>query len=364
MDPIEYALAELARGRPVVVADGEDRENEGDLIVAADRVTTETMAFIVRHSSGFVCVALPDAECARLALPPMYHSNNDHFGTAYRVTVDAASGVSTGISARDRARTARVLADPATRPGDLTRPGHVVPLAARPGGVLERPGHTEAAVDLARLAGLRPAGVLCEVVSERDPSRMARRPELAAFAAEHGLALITIDSLVAFRRATEAAAERVVGVRLPTGSGVLRTVGYRGLPDGAEHVALVAGASDGRDIPVHVHVECVPGDVFGSNGCDCAARLDAAVREVTAARRGIVVYLRPRVGDPLRGLFDERHRVGCGPAELAVAASILTDLGVTSLRHLQNPVAVRGGLDAAFAAAVRREAAEAPGAVA
>ncbi|SEO98170.1 3,4-dihydroxy-2-butanone-4-phosphate synthase [Amycolatopsis saalfeldensis] len=350
MDTVEQALAEIAAGRPVVVLDGPDRENEGDLIVAADRVTPATMAFVVRHSSGFVCVALPQPECERLALPPMHHRNDDRFGTAYRVTVDAAAGIGTGISARDRACTARLLAASTTRPADLNRPGHVVPLAARPGGVLERAGHTEAAVDLTRLAGLRPAGVLCEVVSAREPSRMARRPELSDFAGERGLAMITIEDLIAYRRATEAAAERVASVRLPTEGGTLRTVGYRGVPDGAEHVALVAGEARGADVPVHVHVECVPGDVFGSRQCGCARRLETALREINAAHRGVIVYLRPAGGSPLRALLGDAG-AGCGRADPAVAASILADLGVTSIRHLHNPAATRGALDAALAAA-------------
>jgi 3,4-dihydroxy 2-butanone 4-phosphate synthase/GTP cyclohydrolase II len=380
METIEHALAALAAGRPVVVVDGEDRENEGDLIVAADRITMQTMAFLVRHTSGFVCVALPETECERLALPPMHHRNSDSFGTAYRVTVDAAEGVGTGISARDRAHTARLLAAEGTLPGDFNRPGHIVPLAARAGGVLERAGHTEAAVDLTRLAGLRPAGVLCEVVSTREPTRMARRPELVDFAAEHGLAVITIEDLAAYRRATECLVERVTTVRLPTETGTVRTVGYRGVPDAAEHVAFVAGETRGPDVPVHVHVECVLGDVFGSRHCDCARRLDAAMRDVITARRGVVVYLRPpghsplqtlaalpaapdaTTGHPLRasGLLSAR---GCSTADPAVAAAILSDLGVTSIRHLHTTATVRAALDAALGAAAARRA-TAPGAVA
>ncbi|HWC84170.1 MAG TPA: 3,4-dihydroxy-2-butanone-4-phosphate synthase [Pseudonocardiaceae bacterium] len=361
METIEQALAQLADGRPVVVVDGPDRENEGDLIVAADRISTATMAFLVRHTSGFVCVALTEPDCERLALPAMHHRNADRFGTAYRVTVDAAEGVSTGISARDRAHTARSLADPSTEPADLTRPGHVVPLAACPGGVLARPGHTEAAVDLARLAGLRPAGVLSEIVSPREPARMASRPELADFAAEHDLAMITIADLAAYRRATERAVERVTGVRLPTSAGTVRAVGYRGTLDAAEHIALVTGDVRGADVPVHVHLECVPGDVFGSHRCTCARRLDEARHEITAARRGIVVYLRPADGDPLRALSAAHDR---GPADPAVAAAILSDLGVTSIRHLRNAEPVRRALDTALSVAVTGAPATPPGAVA
>lgn len=376
---VEHALAEIAAGRPVVVVDGPDRENEGDLIVAADLVNTATMAFVVRHTSGFVCVALPEQDCERLALPPMHHRNADQFGTAYRVTVDAAEGIGTGISARDRAHTARLLAAAATRPADLRRPGHTVPLAARTGGVLARAGHTEAAVDLTRLAGLRPAGVLCEVVSAREPSQMARRPELADFAAEHGLALISIADLAAYRWATETSVERVASARLPTAGGPARTVGYRGVPDGAEHVALVAGEVRGPDVPVYVHVECVPGDVFGTRTCGCAGRLDAAVRAVTAARRGVVIYLRPSGGSPVRALLaapptrdigpDHAGARQDGPADAVVAAAILADLGVTSTRQLRHPLTADTefdtALDAALDTALRRTGVTAPsGAVA
>lgn len=358
MDTIEQALAEIAAGRPVVVVDGEDRENEGDLIVAADLVDTATMAFVVRHTSGFVCVALPEPDCERLDLPPMHHTNADGFGTAYRVTVDAADGVSTGISARDRARTARALASRASTSRDLVRPGHVVPLAARPGGVLERTGHTEAAVDLARLAGLRPAGVLCEIVSTREPGRMARRPELLDFAAEHGLVMITIEDLVAYRRRRETRVERVTAARLPTMSGTVRAVGYRGVPDGGEHLALVAGeVAAATNVPVHVHVECLPGDVFGSMRCGCARRLDAAMREVAVTRCGVIVYLRSGA-DPHRALREQGACIGrlealCGPLDPALVAAVLDDLGVRSIRHLHNPAPVRAALEGLLGETVR-----------
>jgi 3,4-dihydroxy 2-butanone 4-phosphate synthase/GTP cyclohydrolase II len=378
METVEQSLAELAAGRPVVVVDGEDRENEGDLIVAADRITAATMAFVVRHTSGFVCVALPESDCQRLALPAVPRMGTDRFGTAYRVTVDAATGVGTGISARDRAYTTRLLAAARTQSTDLHRPGHLVPLAARPQGVLERAGHTEAAVDLTRLAGLRPAGVLCEIVSAREPTRMARRPELVDFAAEHGLAMISIEDIVAYRWATETTVERVTGVRLPTTAGTVRMVGYRGLPDGAEHVAIVAGEVHGRDVPVYVHVECLPGDVFGSRACDCAHRLDAARREITA-RRGVVIYLRPANGSPLRALHGRQsvpdsmtgraspgrcassHADHAGPAVTVVAAAILADLGVSSIRHLDHPPGTRTALDVALDVAVDRARNTSPG---
>jgi 3,4-dihydroxy 2-butanone 4-phosphate synthase/GTP cyclohydrolase II len=354
MDTVEHAIAEIAAGRAVVVVDDEDRENEGDLIFAADHASPELMAFMVRHSSGFVCVALPVDECERLALPPMHHTNSDGFGTAYRVTVDAVAGVSTGISARDRAHTARLLADPASRPTDLSRPGHVVPLAARPGGVLERGGHTEAAVDLTRLAGLRPAGVLCEIVSTRSPGAMARRDELVEFAATHRLAMISIAALAAHRRRTEEQVQRVTATRLPTGVGQVRAIGYRATVDGTEHVALVTGEIDGADdVPVHLHVECLLGDAFGSRRCGCARRLDAALREITARGSGVVVYLRPGGSSTLRALQErdaglvglDRGEV-CRPAdERGLAHHILRDLGVRTLRHLHNPPSARAALD-------------------
>ena len=353
MDTVEEALAAVAAGRPVVVVDGEDRENEGDLIVAAELIDVATMSFVVRHTSGFVCVALPGGECERLALPPLHAGGTDAFGTAYRVTVDAVDGVSTGISARDRARTARLLADATTGPGDLSRPGHVVPLAARPGGVLDRPGHTEAAVDLTRLAGLRPAGVLCEVVSTREPGRMARRDELVEFAARHRLVMISIADLAGYRRRAEPVVSRVVVTGLPTAVAAGRTVGYR-TRDGAEHLAFVTGdVADARDVPVHLHRECLLGDVFGSLRCGCAAHLADSLREIAGAGRGVVIYLRPGTHSLLRALqeqgnatgrLDGRADIACAPFtpdDAAVATGVLADLGVRSARHLNNPLSVQ-----------------------
>src|SRR5215475_2383569 len=259
--PIDQAIADIAAGRPVIVVDDEDRENEGDLIFAAELATPELLAFMVRHTSGYVCVPLTVEDCDRLELPPMWHTNQDKRGTAYTVTVDAREGISTGISAADRTRTIRLLADPSTRPEDLARPGHVVPLRAKAGGVLRRPGHTEAAIDLALLAGLRPAGVLCELVN--DDGTMQRLPDLEKFAADHGLTLITIADLIAYRRRTETQVERVAEARLPTEFGVFTAYGYRATHDGTEHIALVSGdLGDGRDVLVRVHSECLTGDVF------------------------------------------------------------------------------------------------------
>ena len=379
MGAIATALAEIVAGRPVVVLDDEDRENEGDLIAAADRIDAATMSFLVRHTSGFVCVALPEDECTRLALPPLHHSNSDTYRTAYRVTVDAVDGVSTGISARDRAHTARLLASPSASPAHFSRPGHVVPLSARPGGVLEREGHTEAAVDLTRLAGLRPAGVLSEIVSVREPGQMARRDELVDFAAAHGLTMITVAQLAQYRRTSEVSIERVTTADLPTRAGPGRTVGYRTAQDGGEHLALVTGeVLDGHDVPVHVHVECLLGDVFGSQRCPCSGHLDAAMHKIAADGRGVVVYLRPATRSPLRALqeqdaavtrLDSQSDAACAPftqQDVAVTSAILADLGIRSARHLYNPLSVQTALcvrdPEALSAADR--AAESSGAVA
>src|SRR5437763_11159687 len=231
---VERAVADIAAGKPVIVVDDADRENEGDLIFAAETATPELVAFMVRYTSGYICVPLTEADCDRLELPPMYHTNQDKRGTAYTVSVDAREGVSTGISAHDRATTMRKLADPGSTAADFTRPGHVVPLRAKEGGVLRRPGHTEAAIDLCRLAGIRPAGVLCEIVSQKDVEDMARLDELEVFAAEHDLALISIADLIAHRSRTEKQIRRIAEARLPTAPGTFRAVGYVSLLDDAE----------------------------------------------------------------------------------------------------------------------------------
>ena len=368
---IEEAVKEFAAGRPVVVVDDEDRENEGDLIFAAEKASTELMAFMVRHTSGFVCAPLTEEDADRLELPPMYATNQDRRGTAYTVTVDAREGITTGISAAERAHTVRLLADPATGPADLSRPGHVVPLRAKAGGVLRRPGHTEAAIDLARMAGLHPASVLCELVN--DDGTMMRLPDLNRFAAEHGLALITIADLIAFRLRTERQVERVAEARIPTEHGEFLAVGYRALATGAEHIALVYGdIGDGEGVLVRVHSECLTGDVFTSLRCDCGPQLQAALRRVAEEGRGVVLYIRGHEGlgigllhklqayqlqDQGRDTVDANLELGL-PADArdyGTGAQILVDLGIRTMRLLTNNPAKRAGLEGYGLAVIGRE---------
>ncbi|GIF17408.1 3,4-dihydroxy 2-butanone 4-phosphate synthase/GTP cyclohydrolase II [Actinoplanes tereljensis] len=371
-EDIERAIKDIAAGRAVIVVDDEDRENEGDLIFAAEKATPELVAFMVRYTSGYICAPITEEEADRLDLPPMFHTNQDRRGTAYAVTVDAAEGVATGISAADRARTLRLLSSAETRPTDLTRPGHVVPLRAKAGGVLRRPGHTEAAIDLAVMAGLRPAGVLCEMVN--DDGTMQRRPDLEKFAIEHDLALITIADLVAYRRSLEQSVERVVETRLPTEHGDFTAVGYRANADGGEHVALVFGEiGDGEDVLVRVHSECLTGDVFGSKRCDCGPQLDAALERVAAAGRGVVLYMRGHEGRGIgllhklqayqlqdRGFdtVDANLELGL-PADArdyGTGAQILYELGVRSMTLLTNNPAKRAGLEGYGLTILGREA--------
>ena len=354
LDPVESAIEAIARGRPVLVVDDDDRENEGDIIFAADAATDELMGITVRLGSGVVCVAMTGEELDRLALPPMTAINEDSKGTAYSVSVDARTGVTTGISAADRARTARLLGDPTTVRGDLARPGHVFPLRARSGGVLARRGHTEAAVDLCRLAGRGPAGVICEVVE--DDGSMARLPSLRRVADERGWPLVSIADLVGLRRRTEALVERVVTTRLPTAHGHFTAHGFRSGVDGSEHVALVHGDVTTGTPLVRVHSECLTGDVFGSLRCDCGPQLQAAQRAIVEAGAGVIVYVRGHEGRGI-GLVDKLRAYAAQDAgadtvdansELGLpvdardythAAQVLRDLGVTTLRLLSNNTA-------------------------
>ena len=333
---VERAVAAIATGHPVVVVD--EHEDGGDLVFAAEHATTELLAFVVRHTSGLVCVALTDEDCDRLELPPMYPRNENKLGAAYRVSVDLR-GTGTGISAADRARTIAALASSVAAPGDFTRPGHVMPLAARDGGVLQRPGRAEAAVDLARLAGSRPAGGLCEVVSTERPCEMAGGAELTRFAAEHGLEIVTIADLATYRRRAEAQVRRLAAAALPTVHGHFRALGYRGVHDGAEHMVLISGdVQNGAGVPLYVHTECLTGDVLGSTACDCGNALERGLAAVSAEECGVVVYVRPAAGPHACGL-SEVPPSGDSEWQATIVESILADLHIASVRPV-DPAAV------------------------
>lgn len=360
---IPELIEEIREGRMVIVVDDPDRENEGDLIVAAEKITAKQMGFLIRHTSGIVCLPIIGERLDELEIPLMIpQSYPSEESTAFTVAVDARHGVTTGISATDRTRTVHAMLDPETRPQDIDRPGHVYPLRYRPGGVLRRAGHTEASVDLARLAGLYPAGVIAEVMN--DHGEVAKLKDLERFAQEHGLLIGSVADLISYRRRTEGKlVKRVVGARVPTRLGEFQSVGYHSLVDGRQHMAMVMGdIGDGEDVLVRVHSECLTGDVFASVRCDCGEQLNLALTRVAEEGRGVVLYIRGHEGRGI-GLFpklvaynlqdegldtveaNQHMGLPVDSRDYGVGAQILYDLGVRTMKLLTNNPVKRGGIE-------------------
>lgn len=358
---IEEIIAAVGRGEMVIMVDDADRENEGDLIVAADAATPQQIGFMLRHTSGIICLPVIGERLDELDLPMMVARNTDIRRTAFTVSIDVREGTTTGISASDRWKTIRAVLDPETKPHDLARPGHMYPLRYEPGGVLKRAGHTEAAVDLARIAGHYPAGVLAEMMN--DDGSVARVPELMDFAGEHDLLIGTIADLIAYRRREEKLVERVVEARIPTEHGTFTAVGYRSLVDDRQHIALVMGdMGDGESVLTRVHSECLTGDVFGSLRCDCGDQLDQAMARVAEEGRGVVLYIRGHEGRGIgllhklaayklqdEGFDTVDANVNLGlpvdARDYGVGAQILYDLGVRSMRIMTNNPTKRAGIE-------------------